>query len=412
MRTIGIQALRAYCGVASVDASDVFRACGLAPARSAGLGMRRKTVALPCEDVVTYAVNAARPLTEALTPDERAGIELLVVATESGIDLSKSAATWVHRLLRLPDTCRLFEVKQACYAGLAALQLAVAQLAVTDRPDARALVIASDVPRLVRGTAAEPSQGAGAVAALLAPGPGLLTPRPEESGYHSFDVMDVCRPSAVDHVIDTDLSLLAYITCLTGSYRDFTRRVPHGGFVHGFDALAFHTPFPGAVRGAHRSLCRSLGVGSSEEVAEDFARRVEPSLRYPSLVGNAYAATTLLALVSLLDHIPASPHPRSIGVFSYGSGCSSEFCRMELAPGPVRRPGLAGELESRTEVDIAEYQSLADACEAHHAGVRDFTPGFRALRTFLAPDGAPLPLTVLAGITAHHREYRPLADVL
>ncbi|MGH1554697.1 hypothetical protein ACRAWF_30565 [Streptomyces sp. L7] len=50
----------------------------------ANLLMRRKTVALPCEDVVSCAVNAARPLLDRLGERERETIELLVVGTEVG----------------------------------------------------------------------------------------------------------------------------------------------------------------------------------------------------------------------------------------------------------------------------------------------------------------------------------------
>src|SRR6266568_7045366 len=160
MTTVGIEDMSAYCGLAYVDVDELFAARSMDPARMRNLMMHRKTVALPCEDAVTYAVNAARPLLARLTAEQAGSIELLVIGTESGLDFSKSVGTWVHRLLGLPRTCRLFEVKQACYAGVAALQIAAAQIAVSPKPEARALVIGVDVARLIRHSTAEPSQGA------------------------------------------------------------------------------------------------------------------------------------------------------------------------------------------------------------------------------------------------------------
>ncbi|MFD0598201.1 hypothetical protein ACFQZ4_42960 [Catellatospora coxensis] len=118
--------------------------------------MHRKAVPLPCEDVVSLAASAAWPIVAALSPDELSTIRTLIVATESGVDFSKSASTYVHRLLGLSRNCRLFEVKQACHAGVAALRSAAA---LVGHEGGRALVIAGDIPTAARGTYAEPSQG-------------------------------------------------------------------------------------------------------------------------------------------------------------------------------------------------------------------------------------------------------------
>jgi acetyl-CoA acetyltransferase len=76
-----------------------------------------------------------------LGEDEVQRIETLVVATESAVDFSKSAAAFAHRLLGLPPTCRLFEVKQACHSGVAALQVVASSLAAAPERAAKALVI-------------------------------------------------------------------------------------------------------------------------------------------------------------------------------------------------------------------------------------------------------------------------------
>ena len=90
--TYGIDALNVYGGVAQIPAEAVFAGRGLDPGRYGNLMMRHRSVALPFEDPVTHAVNAARPLVEQLDEAQRQRIELVVTATESGLDLSMSVA--------------------------------------------------------------------------------------------------------------------------------------------------------------------------------------------------------------------------------------------------------------------------------------------------------------------------------
>lgn len=407
MIPVGIEDIGAYLGLAYVEVDDLFRTRDMDLSRMANLMMQRKTVALPCEDAISYAVNAARPLLDRLGPVAAQTIELLVVGTESGIDLSKSTATWIHELLGLPRTCRLFEVKQACYAGMAALQLATAQIAVASREDARALVIGCDVPRLIRGSTAEPSQGAGAVAVLIGPRPTLAQAELGAAGYCSFDVTDVRRPTPTEHLWNPDLSIMSYVECLRTAYGDYVRRRPDTDFFTSFDHLVFHTPFPGAVRGAHRSLLRSLGRFPPQHVTKDFNRRLEDSVRYPALVGNIYAGTTLLALLSLFDHAKADPTAGArIGIFSYGSGCSSEFCSYLRSPvQQTHTSGTAQALAARTHLDITDYDKITDASDLLYAGVADFE-GDLSLAQTLAPAVSPgYPLTMLDRIDGHERHY-------
>ena len=98
---VGIEAVNAYVGRASLAVSQLFEARGLDDRRAGNLMMERKSVNLPCEDPVTNAVNAARPLVDALPPEDRDRIELVVVGTESGLDFGKPISTYVHRHLGL-----------------------------------------------------------------------------------------------------------------------------------------------------------------------------------------------------------------------------------------------------------------------------------------------------------------------
>ncbi len=401
---IGIEAVGAYCGVASVDVAALFRARDLDSRRLANLMMLRKSVALPCEDVVTFAATAARPVIERLTDAQRRSIELVVVGTESAVDFARSTGSYLHGLLGLDRTCRLFEVKQACYAGSAAFQTACALVAASPRPDARALVIGVDVPFPQRGTYLEPSQGAGAVAVLVGRHPQVAVLDVGAYGCHSYGSDDGWRPVKELDVIDVDLSLLTYLDCLQHSWADYASVVADADIVSSFHRLAMHTPFPGMVKGAHRSLLRRLGRLPEAEIEADFAARVEPSLIYPAQVGNIYGGTTLLALASAIDHTPAAGY--RAGVYSYGSGCSSEFYSLVVLPGAraeVARAGIGAALDDRARVDMPGYDALLD--DTLLAGVQDAKPDPEALDGLVQGRLGRSPHAVLTAVSGYRREY-------
>src|SRR5204863_562178 len=118
-------------------------------ARFENLLMKGKAVALPYEDPVTFGVNAAKPIVDAMSDEERNRIELLITCSESGIDFGKSMSTYIHDYLGLNRNCRLFEIKQACYSGTAGFQMAVNFILSQASPGAKALVIATDISRYI-----------------------------------------------------------------------------------------------------------------------------------------------------------------------------------------------------------------------------------------------------------------------
>lgn len=97
----GIESINAYVGRASVGVRELFEDRDLDMNRFANLMMDQRSVNLPCEDPVTNAVNAAKPIVDAMSPAERDRIELLVVGTESGLDFGKPISTYVHHHLGL-----------------------------------------------------------------------------------------------------------------------------------------------------------------------------------------------------------------------------------------------------------------------------------------------------------------------
>ncbi len=407
--TVGIEAVNAYVGRVSLGVRELFAARGLDDRRMDNLMMERKSVNLPCEDPVTNAVNAARPIVEALTPQERDRIELVVVGTESGLDFGKPISTYVQDLLGLGRRCRSFEVKHACYGGTAALQTAAAVIGASPVPGAKALVIAADASSVAaRDTYWEPSQGAGSVAMLIGDDAQVLALDPGANGFHSFEVMDTLRPRPDLEAGDSDLSLMAYMECLVHSFRAYRERVPSADVMTTFDHLVLHTPFAGMVKGAHRRLLRSDSPAPPAVIDADFAARVEPCLRYAAQVGNVYSAALYLALVSLIDHVEVTA-PKRLGMFSYGSGCASEFYSGVVTPAGRQRVAArrtADAIADRRPLTVAEYETVSDLALHRMAGVRDHAYDVTPYADLYESQFAGRGLLVLDKVVDFHRRYR------
>ncbi|MFC0548254.1 hydroxymethylglutaryl-CoA synthase family protein [Kutzneria chonburiensis] len=407
MKHVGIEAINAYCGETYVDVPTLFAARGLDTSRLDNLMMSRKSVALHCEDAVSFAVNAAKPIVDALTPEQRDSIELLIVGTESGVDFGKSLATYVHDALGLSRNCRLFETKQACYSGTAAMQMAAAVVAASPFEGVRALVISSDVARPVPHTYVEPSQGAGAMAMLISDNPVVAAFDHGANGYFSYEVMDTCRPTPEAEAGDVDLSLLTYIDCLRGSFTDYASKVDGADIVDSFDLLAMHTPFPGMVKGAHRTVLRRLKKMSPQALEDDFNRRLGPAITYPREVGNIYAGTVFLALASTIDNARIDRETR-LGIFSYGSGCASEFYSAVVTPESQRavaQMGITQRLNGRYQLAMEEYDELLAATAELKFGTPDFTFDLDRFPQIMKSQLVNRKLLVLSEVRGHHREY-------
>ncbi|MBW4720360.1 hydroxymethylglutaryl-CoA synthase family protein [Saccharothrix obliqua] len=403
--SIGVEALNAYCGVAAIPVPALFAGRGLDPERLDNLMMRTKSVALPFEDPVTHAVNAAKPIVDALDPADRDRIELLVTSTESGVDYSKSVASYVHQHLGLSRRCRVLEVKQACYAATGALQLACGYLAAGLSPGAKALVIATDVSLVdEKSQYTEPAMGTGAAAVLLGDRPHVLDVDLGAFGVHSYETPDSARPAPTFDIADADRSLFAYLDCLTNCFADYSARVEGADFATTFAGLAMHTPFAGLVRAAHRKLARENGIA---DTAADFAARVAPALEYPSRVGNLCSGSVYLALASLVDHLRPT-EPVRVGLYSYGSGCAAEFYSGVVDASSVAAVGrmrIGEHLAARCELTFDEYRALLAENADCLVPVADREIDPHRYASVLDRVGLPRTLLARTGVRGYHRRY-------
>lgn len=341
-----------------VELDDLAAAMGVDPAKyRTGLGQDQMSVPAPDEDIVTMAAAAAGQIVDKHGAER---IRTLFLATESGVDQSKAAALFVHQLLGLPSTCRVIELKQACYSATAALQAAADMVA--RRPDEQVLVIASDIARYELETAAEATQGAGAVAMLVAADPAIAEIEPT-AGVFTAEVDDFWRPNdSATAVVDGQLSIFAYRDGVLGAWDDYQAR---GGVpISQIDRFCHHQPFTKMAAKALRWLASHTGATLRPPL-------VEVSTRYNRRLGNSYTASLYFALAAVLDG-DEDLTGRRIGMFSYGSGSVSEFFTLLVSEGyrsHTRRAQTEELLAARTPIDITGYRALHAA--ATNLGSRD-----------------------------------------
>jgi hydroxymethylglutaryl-CoA synthase len=334
-----------------------------------GLGTLRMAVPLPDEDTVTLAVRAGQAALAA-SETHPSEIGLCIVGTETAVDHSKPVSSFVQGLLGLGRGCRVFETKHACYGGTAGLQTALDWIRAGSADGKKALVICSDIARYGLRTAGEPTQGAGAVALVVAESPALVAMDPGLVGTDAHDVFDFWRPLySKDAFVDGHYSVTCYLDALRGAYgayRDKARArgvvVPAGGpFSDAFAALAYHVPYGKMARKAHRALREFDGDADPDA---SFDRLVASSLRLPNEVGNIYTGSLYLALASMLATSGADLGGRRVGLFSYGSGCCAEFFSGVVEPAAqarVRALDLPGMLAARRALSLGEYEQAMGA---------------------------------------------------
>ena len=383
MKRVGIEAIAVAVPERYLALEDLAVARGVEPAKyTAGLGGREMAVADPGEDSVALAATAARRLLTQYDIDPNR-IGMLAVGTETGVDHSKAVASFVQGLLELPRTMRTFDTQHACYGGTAALQAASDWIASGAARGKAALVICSDIARYGLNTAGEPTQGAGSVAMLISDTPHLFELDHGVNGTDASHVFDFWRPlGRREAVVDGHYSINCYLDAVNGAYaayreialeRELLRKsgqLPSEQFAR----ISYHVPFCKMAKKAHLHLrkqelawMKGRELTAEESAAEDkagaasFENQVAPSLGLAARIGNTYTGSMYLGLATLLQTQGKDLAGKRVGMFSYGSGNSSEFFSGVIgkdAAAHVAKAQLDMVLEGRRRVDMAEYETV------------------------------------------------------
>ena len=354
-----------------------------------GIGQERMSIAGADEDIVTMGASACLPILEGMLQrgEDVDSITTVLFATETGIDQSKAAGLYLHRLLKLTSRCRVVELKHACYSATAALLLATSLVARKTKE--KVLVVASDIARYERQSPGEATQGCGAVAMLVSANPRLLA-LDAESGVHTEEVMDFWRPNYLDTaLVDGKYSTKVYLRSLRSAWQDFTQYSTLK--FRDFDYFCYHLPFSRMAEKAHYHLAN---YNTHELTPEDLNQHINASLIYNRITGNSYTAAMYIGLISLVDNTSQLAGKR-VGFFSYGSGSVGEFFTGQLVPGyekMLHTQAHKSMLAARQPISYAEYVAMYEfqvpIDGGQHSFPRQTNGAFR-----------------LAGIDQHKRQY-------
>ncbi len=404
-RHVGIEKIRVYPCTLSLDLEQLALARGHDPADLRdNLLVKSRSLNPPWEDSVTMAVNAANDM---LSEEDRKSIELLIVATESGIDFGKSISTYAQRFLGVSANCRNYESKHACYGGTAALMMAAHWVASGFGGNAKALVITTDQSRQHFLKPYEYVMGAGAVALLVSNTPSLLEIELAHNGYWTNEVSDTFRPTSRKEMGNGETSLYCYLDALEGAYTHFLTKAGDIDFDTYFKKHIYHVPFGGLTFQAHRTLLRRYKRLKKSEAYEHFKRTTLPGLKYNAQMGGTYSGSTFIALMGLFDSCDDIHPGDRLSIFSYGSGSCGEFYSGIVGPKAreiIAQANLQSLLDARHSLTVEEYEALEKIRDSYiDNGTFDpMADGFEEIYRLLYQGQKRL---VLKGNRDFYREY-------
>ncbi|MGT2934646.1 hydroxymethylglutaryl-CoA synthase [Streptococcus castoreus] len=317
---------------------------------SQGLMLESFSVTPITEDIITLAAAAADQI---LTAEDKARIDMVILATESSVDQSKAAAIYVHHLMEIQPFARSFEVKEACYSATAALDYA--KLHVASKPNSRVLVITSDIAKYGIDSAGEATQGAGSMAMLVTTNPRILQLN-DDNIAQTRDIMDFWRPNySSTPFVNGIYSTKQYLDSLETTWKAYQEK--EAAHLADFAAFCFHIPFPKlALKGLNMLMDDSLSTNRKEILLEAF----QASIIYGKQIGNIYTGSLYLGLLSLLENSSTLKAGDKIGFFSYGSGAVSEIFSGQLVKGYEKMLMLNRQtlLNQRKRISVTEYEEL------------------------------------------------------
>ncbi|MBN9545302.1 MAG: hydroxymethylglutaryl-CoA synthase family protein [Alphaproteobacteria bacterium] len=412
--SVGIERLWVEPSTIAMDMATLVRARGASVEEVCGdMMIDARSVVPPWEDPVTLAVNAVTGLLP--DPDERQRIKLLLVASESAPDQEKSLSTWVQRYAGLPDDCRNLEVKNACNGGSGALRLAMNWLLAEAAPGEAAAVVCTDISRTHFHKPYEFVMGAGAMALLVSRDPAFFAFDSGLTGLYTHEVSDLIRPTSRVEAGHSETSLLSYMEAADMAFSRYVEAVAHHGGpqLETMEALStwlphqvYHAPFGGITRRAHRTLMRNLNGWRAAAQADDYARRVEPSLQFNRRMGGTYAGSVFISLLGLAAS-ERGIGGRRTGVYSYGSGSTGEFYSGVFgreAHRIARAAGLDRRLSDRMAASVALYEE-AETRRGTYVDLGDFDIPTDGLAGLFDSHYAGRNRLIFQGARAHVRRY-------
>lgn len=385
--TVGIDKIGFATSQYALRLEDLAHARNVDPEKyQKGLLLNNISIAPITEDIVTLGATAAQSI---LTKQDLKEIDMVILATESGIDQSKAGGIFIHGLLGIQPFARTIEIKEACYGATAALHYA--QLHVEKNPTSKVLVIASDIAKYGIRSSGEPTQGAGSIAMLVTQQPRILAFN-DDNVAQTRDVMDFWRPNySSTPFVDGIYSTRQYLDSLKTTWTEYQKRYQLD--LADFAAFTFHLPYPKlALKGLNKLLTKDLEQKHKDKLTKTFLQ----SILYSQEVGNIYTGSLFLGLLSLLENSLDLKAGDRIGLFSYGSGAVAEIFSGTLVAGYKEqlKTDRLKELQHREWLTVADYERIFfEESTLDETGSQTYT-------------GYKKQAFALVGINEHKRHYQ------
>jgi hydroxymethylglutaryl-CoA synthase len=371
-----------------------------------GLGIYKMSICDVHEDTATMAGNALYKLITQNKIDPKS-INRIYLGTESALDSSKPTATYAVDMVEQQIGERVFthtdvvDMTFACIGAVDVFQNALDYVRVN--PEHKAVVIASDFAKYDLESPGEYTQGAGAVAMLVEANPKLMSfdavfgvgyksehdffkPRrqykvnAQTKAYTTDDTLQVYRE---EPVFDGQFSNKCYQDRIREAYFHFKELKGENGTLHeSWSGLIFHLPyaFHGKrifseiyqiekdgvknenVKPEMYGLEELKSLSKSDEYRSFVSAKVLDAQRASSQIGNMYAASIFMSLISELfykkDQLKAGD---TFGFIAYGSGSKAKVFEGELVEGydeVISKIELNEVFDNRTAVDFETYEKL------------------------------------------------------
>ncbi len=401
----GIEAMSFYVPSLYLDIRDLAENRAIEPEKlEKGLGLHKMALPDVHEDTATFAAEALLKLIKdyQISPKD---IGKIYLGTESALDAAKPTATYALQMVeqvleqdfgkRCFKNCDVVDMTFACIGGVDALQMGLDYVRLN--PHKKAIIIASDYAKYELGSTGEYTQGGGAVAILVSSQPKLLEIR-GEWGVAMESVFDFFKPrreilktevkniseTAPDKIeiftdepiFDGQYSNQCYQHRIREAYEHFSEQNSLEKPYENWYYLIFHLPY--AFHGKRvftelYSIENDLPFATSEEqkllaksqeYLEFINKKIEPSQRASSEIGNLYTASIFMALMSALqvsfdkgDNLEG----KKIGFLSYGSGSKSKVFEGVVSSewkSVVEKWNIFESLNNRKRIDFETYEKL------------------------------------------------------
>ncbi|GAA0871528.1 hydroxymethylglutaryl-CoA synthase [Gangjinia marincola] len=378
-----------------------------------GLGLHKMAFPDVHQDSVVFAANALKKLIEQheLTP---MNIDRIYVGTESAVDGSKPIATYVHSLMEETlfttgalSHCDVVDLMFACIGGVDALQNCLDYIKAN--PTKKAVVITTDIAKYDLASTGEYTQGAGAVALYITANPRIMAFN-EDWAVSTQGVFDFFKPHHTvskesigiknndpwQDVLETEISIHKQQPVFDGQYSNqcyldrvkdaYTRlkemKNSEGSLHETWHSVVMHLPYCFQARriftqlyiadSSHAKAYKTaedpkdfLKTFSKSEEYENFIQqKIYPTEIASGQIGNMYAGSIFMALLSALSHHEEQDDDitgKTFGFLAYGSGSKSKAFEGVIQPDwrdALAPTKLFETLGNCTPITVEQYKQL------------------------------------------------------